>query len=428
MPQEKSRKQSGTKPIKPKRMQRIAAIISAVFLFSALMTALLAAQTSAVGAGSSVRFRQTHKSDYANARQITIRDPFTKQNITNAAGTPFLFTESAYKELHAYCLQKGMRIFDDGTFARLAYDFKDAKFDPISASAKENIALVLLYGYPNQTAPTLRATANDAHAATQILLWEAELSYRNAKFERTNSALANAYFSGGNMPAAKSAYDQIAQDIMEHLRVPSFLSGGTLQLHLEYDTAAANYSQTFTDTNRANADLRVTAAGITVLRDGENYTFTAAQKITQNAEITIARADIPPARQSLGSLLVWIDPTRDFKNQLLITGVEPRSQRFSAHCTPQAATTSPTKPIETTSPAISQTTQPETSASTTAITAIETTTAAIDSPETTTIAAVNLPETGDKTTESPALFILCSAVFAGIAISIEATNGKRVFE
>ena len=351
--------------------------------------AALVRPSGAVQVGARVAFTQRWDPSYAALRPITLRDPFTGRQFHVAAGVEMLFPEND-AGVHAWCIQLGQMVYDDGGGARRAYSLYDAMFSRLSATAKENIALAALFGYPNRAASALGTGAATAHVATQLLLWESALGYRDAAFKRTDSRVADAYF--GARGEVRAVYEAIALGIQEYLRTPSFLEREPLLLDLTYDPASGLYTRRFTDISGSNAALAVTGGDVAVRREGDDYIFSSATLPTRALNLTVLRTDIPAARTgALGPLLIWVDPACGADNQFFLSGVEPREKRWRACLEEEEETT--TVP-ETTTTTECATTQPCTTTekitTTAECTTIRTTTTAIittdctTSPETTT--------------------------------------------
>lgn len=374
-------------------------------VFAALVEPSQAAET-----GSRAVFTRRYESSLSSVADLTLRDPFTGRQFTVAAGLPFLFADSS-TGVYAYCIQKGQEIFDTGSITRRAYSLYDPMFSGLPASAKENIALTALYGYPNQSAAQLGTDATTAHAATQLLLWESELGYRSSAFQCTDSRVVDAYCSGGHNADVRSVYEAIALQIQQHLRTPSFLEGGPLTLTLTYDPDSGLYTQHLTDTNGSNAALAIeSGAGITIRRDGKDYIFSSAQPPERTLSLTLERTDIPPARKDLGPLLIWVDPACGADNQLLVSGVQPRSQCWCICIAPDETTTAP-----------ATTTSAATSAATTSIPTTDATTASTSAstvPDTTTTIFST-----DITTTTANTSTFCTTTTA--IISTECTKSSR---
>ena len=309
--------------------------------------AALVRPSGAARAGERAAFTQRWDPTYSIVKGFSLRDPFTGRTFRLAAGLELLFAENN-AGVHAYCIQLGQMICDTGDAPRRAYSLYDGMFSRLPAQAKENIALAALFGYPNRSAAELGAGATTAHVATQLLLWEAALGYRDAAYLRTDSRIADAYFTGGAHADVRAVYEAIALRIQEFLRTPSFLTHESLLLALTYDPASGLYTQRFTDTSGSNADLAVTGGGVTIERDGDDYIFSSETLPLRERSLTIARTDIPPARiGDLGPLLIWVDPDCGPDNQFLFSGVAPRERCWRA-CLPPGEGETTTLPETTT--------------------------------------------------------------------------------
>ena len=89
----------------------------------------------------------------------------------------------------------------------------------LSATKKTGISITSIYGFPAQTPSEINAgTADNAYAATQVILWEFQLGYRNLS-GRTNDTLYNGYIKG---TGAIIPYLNIEQHISLHTKVPPY--------------------------------------------------------------------------------------------------------------------------------------------------------------------------------------------------------------
>jgi len=329
-----------------RRKVRVKAVLCACLLVLCICAGSFAAlvrPSEAAQAGARAAFTQRWDPAFATVKAITLRDPFTGRQFNVRAGLDMLFPENE-EGVHAYCIQLGQMICDDGGGARRAYSLYDPMFSRLSATAKENIALVALFGYPNRSASALNMNGATAHVATQLLLWESALGYRNTAFRRTDSRIADGYFSGGSHGDVRAVYEAVALRIQEFLRAPSFLEHAPLLLDLTYDPASGLYTQRFTDTNGSNAGLGVSGGDVSVRREGDDYIFSSETLPARTRNLTVVRTDIPAARTGeLGPLLIWVDPACGADNQFLFSGVEPREKSWRACLYPgeEETTTSP---------------------------------------------------------------------------------------
>ncbi|MCL2531316.1 MAG: thioester domain-containing protein [Oscillospiraceae bacterium] len=346
----------------------VAILLAALFAFSAMAAAQV---------GSTAVFRRRFHAPFASLSAFNTRDPFTGQTLHNPRGLHFLFVDSP-GTLQAFCVQKGMTIYDTGQITRVARALNDPMFNGLSAVARENMLRVALFGYPNRTPAQLGTTAQNAQAATQILLWESQLGFRNAQFNRTDNRLHNAYFAGGNIAAVHAVVERIERDIAQYLHRP------VLPAQLQFHQHDGHYIALFNEPS--GVPLVIAGAnpdGIAVTREGDRVMLYTTRRPMHGGTITLMRTDIPAARvNALGPPLIWIDPARQFHNQLLFTGVQPRGQSFVVHiCMPAPVTT--TQPTTTTT----TTTQPVSSSQPT------TTTQPISSTQPSTATTTTQPST-----------------------------------
>ena len=361
--------------------------------------AALVRPSAAAQAGARAVFTRRYDAAFASVGGLEVRDPFTGRRFYMPAGLAMLFTGSG-AGVHAYCIQKGQEIFDTGGITRRAYSLYDGMFSRLTGTAKENIALVALYGYPNRSAAQLDTNNATAHAATQLLLWESQLGCRDSAFTRTDSRVADAYFAGGANAGVKTVYEAVARRIQEFLRTPSFLQGKTTVLELTYNAESKLFEQRFTDTNNSNADLAVIGGGVTVRREGNTYIFSAERLPVRETQVTIERTDIPAARvRDLGPPLIWVDPACGAENQFLFSGVEPRERCWRA-CVPPGEEEPTTTAPETTTTAPYTTTIDPCTTTNPCTTEIITTTAGCTTICTTTAAIIPSEETTTRTTHS----------------------------
>ena len=182
--------------------------------------------------------------------------------------------------------------------------------------------LTSLYGWqPGRTAPIGGTNEDDFSIATQTIMWEYQQQLRTSPTAlQTNSygISGDTYFSLIQGRPAESCYYWILEQMKTHATVPSFTSNqaGSAQTYtLKYNQAQDNYSLTLTDTNNLLTDIHFTSdKGITVTRNGNQYTFTSKNMI-ENAVSLSAQKNVP---NSAGSLLIWGHPGK----QTMVSGAE----------------------------------------------------------------------------------------------------------
>lgn len=347
----------------------VAMLLATLFAFFSMAAAQV---------GSTAVFRQRFHAPFASLSAFNARDPFTGQTLNNPRGLHFLFLDSP-GTLQAFCVQKGMTIYDTGQIIRVAHAFNDPLFNGLSAAARENMLRVALFGYPNRTPAQLGTSAQNAQAATQILLWESQLGFRDAQFNRIDNRLHNAYFAGGNMAAVRTVIERIEHDIAQYLRRP------TLPAQLSFSYHNGHYFAVFNEPS--GVPLAIGASnpdGIRITREGDQVMLYSTRRPAHGSTVTLVRTDIPAARvDALGPPLIWIDPQRQFLNQLLFTGVQPRGQSFVLQvCAPEPVTT--TTQLVTTTQTTTQVASTSQPATTTQSSTTQPTTTTITSTQTTT--------------------------------------------
>lgn len=173
----------------------------------------------------------------------------------------------------------------------------------LSAAQRNAISLVLAYGAPNTLDNSNKLTLHGYEAATQVIIWEIIIGYRDAvkPYTLTNSGLYNFVLNlcnpndnTGTLRAAYiSGYDSILSAMANHELIPSFTSKKLSQApthEMTYDTTTGLYKVVLTDTNNAiNNDFPFTNGnGLTFTKSGNTLTVTATAAVLQNADLTVS--------------------------------------------------------------------------------------------------------------------------------------------
>lgn len=119
----------------------------------------------------------------------------------------------------------------------------------LTTTAQRGITQISIYGYPNYT---YGYTAQDAQLATQVLLWEFEMSRREGYAVKTTS-FANQIFT--NYPNAEKCYLKIVEACANHQNKPK-LSASKVTLK---GTGSSN-AVTITDSNNVLSNFTVKAS------------------------------------------------------------------------------------------------------------------------------------------------------------------------
>ena len=231
----------------------------------------------------------------------------------------------------AYCIESG-RPFNGGNY--VASDAGRSNYiellDMHLPGAVDGIKFAMLYGYnPSASLPSTSQigcnfNADDFAFATQIIIWEYQSGIRTSATKIQNlsyggqTIYADNYVKWINGYPAKNCYNWILKQMEKHITRPSFAgstsSAAPVQT-MRYNPQTGKYSVTLTDTNNTGCDLKFPAtSGITVSRNGNQYTFSTSQTITNPVTLTMQK-NIP---RDTGTFLIWSNG----KDQTLATGID----------------------------------------------------------------------------------------------------------
>ena len=189
----------------------------------------------------------------------------------------------------------------------------------LSISQRNAIALTLAYGAPNGLNSTTKLTLHGYEAATQVIIWEMIIGYRNtvAPFACTNSGLYNFVLnlcntndSTGALRAAYiNGYNSIVSSMQNHGVIPSFASKKQAQApehEMAYDAASGLYKIVLTDSNNAiNNDFPyVSGNGLTFTKSENRLTVTATAEALQNQPVIVSATGSDPDMENV-SPVIW---------------------------------------------------------------------------------------------------------------------------
>ena len=231
----------------------------------------------------------------------------------------------------AYCIESGQP-FNGGNYVSSEAELSTymAWLNIYAPNAQDGMMLAMLYGY-NQSSPLPSTSqigcnfnADDFAYATQIIIWEYQSGIRTSPTKIQNlsyggrTIYADNYVQWIEGYPAKNCYNWILKQMSTHTVYPSFAgasanAAGTQTM--KYNPQTGKYSVTLTDTNNTGCDLKFPAtSGITVSRNGNQYTFSTSQTITNPVTLTVQKK----LSRDTGSFLIWSNG----KDQTLATGVD----------------------------------------------------------------------------------------------------------
>ena len=254
----------------------------------------------------------------------------TKKIITSTQASGYTNNKYYVGNTLAYCIESG-KAFDGGDYTSGEAGTSDY-LKLLSPTAREGIMLAMLYGYNPENPSYIPTTSqvgcafnvDDFAFATQIIIWEYQSGIRTSP--TSISALsyggktieADNYVKWIEGHPAKNCYDWMLDQMAEHRVIPSFAStdvGLNMAHTMQYDAISGKYTVTLTDTNHTGCDITFpSTSGITVSRQGNTYTFSTTQEITDPVTLTV-RKNVP---QNTGALLIWSNGV----GQTLATGVQ----------------------------------------------------------------------------------------------------------
>lgn len=209
----------------------------------------------------------------------------------------------------AFCIESGTKFRDsDNGYVSENYN-NNSYFQNLPYLARYGIMLTAIYGYTDSVPGDLVNSCNldDFKCAAQVIIWEYQQQLRTGPWtiNSNNGIAADIYYNTIKGRPAEIAYNWILQKISGHTTIPSF-SAHTMQdaqtYTLKYNSNANNFSLTIQDTNNTLADLYFSNnSGVSVYRNGNNYTFTSSNMINDAITIT-AQKNI---NKNTDNMLIW---------------------------------------------------------------------------------------------------------------------------
>lgn len=218
----------------------------------------------------------------------------------------FMLSDSSGSPKRVYCVESGVTF--GSTNGYLSENGTNSQYlNLLTQDARDGIALATLYGWREGVElPISGINADDYYMATQAIIWEYQQELRTNPHNRQDNGTIsmNQFFDVIKGRPAEKAYNWILDQIATHKKVPSFASDNAANApthRLKYNVASGNYSLTLTDTNNTGLDLKITSgSGVSVTRNGNQYTFTSANMI-ENAIAFSFQKDITANEP----MLIW---------------------------------------------------------------------------------------------------------------------------
>ena len=214
----------------------------------------------------------------------------TKTYASGTAKTKYLMTDSSGTH-QVYCVESGVD-FNTGNSYVSKNGNNSSYFRNLPMDAQFGIMMALMYGWHEGKSSPVAGTNTDDYAfATQTIIWEYQQQLRTSPSDlhSANGIAADMYYSTIQGRPAEKCYNWILAQMANHYTIPSFASrsqSGAATHTLKYNPDTKAYSLTLVDTNNTLADLKFSASGIKVTRNGNSYTFTSDKMITSPVTVT----------------------------------------------------------------------------------------------------------------------------------------------
>ena len=202
----------------------------------------------------------------------------------------YMLTDSDGVTHSVYCVESGIPYNTSENTYTSENGTNSDYLNMLPSAARRGITLTAIYGWkPGASLPVSGINEDDYKMATQIILWEYQQQLRSDPYSRHSNGHASAdqYYSVVAGRPAEKAYNWILEQVASHSTVPSFTAankGDAPVLELKWDTSRKVYTLTVTDTNNLNIDLQMlSGSGVTVSRNGNQYTFTSKNMIMEPA-------------------------------------------------------------------------------------------------------------------------------------------------
>ena len=214
----------------------------------------------------------------------------TKTYASGTAKSKYLMTDSSGTH-QVYCVESGVD-FNTGNSYVSKNGNNSSYFRNLPMDAQFGIMMALMYGWHEGKSSPVAGTNTDDYAfATQTIIWEYQQQLRTSPSDlhSANGIAADMYYSTIQGRPAEKCYNWILAQMANHYTIPSFASrsqSGAATHTLKYNPDTKAYSLTLVDTNNTLADLKFSASGIKVTRNGNSYTFTSDKMITSPVTVT----------------------------------------------------------------------------------------------------------------------------------------------
>lgn len=205
-----------------------------------------------------------------------------------------------------YCVESGVSYTTGNSYASQNGN-NSSYFRNLPTDAQFGIMMALMYGWhEGKSSPVAGTNADDYAYATQSIIWEYQQQLRTSPSDLhdANGIYGGTYYDCLAGRPAEQCYNWILYQMAQHYTIPSFTARSQSRAStytLKYNPDTKKYSLTLTDTNNTMSDMRFSADGITVSRNGNQYTFTSDRMITSSVTVTAQKN----VNTNCDDMLIW---------------------------------------------------------------------------------------------------------------------------
>lgn len=205
-----------------------------------------------------------------------------------------------------YCVESGVSYTTGNSYVSKNGN-NSSYFRNLPTEAQFGIMMALMYGWhEGKSSPVAGTNADDYAYATQSIIWEYQQQLRTspADLHSANGVPAGTYYDCLAGRPAEKCYNWILSQMADHYTIPSFAARSQSRADtytLKYNPDTQKYSLTITDTNNTMEDMRFSAGGISVSRNGNQYTFTSDKMITSPVTVSAQKQ----VNLDCDEMLIW---------------------------------------------------------------------------------------------------------------------------
>ena len=221
----------------------------------------------------------------------------------------YILIDGSGNEKQVFCLEAGVQFEGSTNGYKSENGNNSSYFQNLPYTARYGIMLASMYSNETSVPSAIKDECNmdDFRFAAQCIIWEYQQQLRTSPTSRKDNSTIDkdTYYQGIKGRPAEVAYNWILKQMSNHTTIPSFSStskSSAKTYTLKYSSETEKFSLTLTDSNNTLADLTFdNSNGITVKRNGNEYTFTSDEMIENTVTITAHKK----LNKNYDKMLLW---------------------------------------------------------------------------------------------------------------------------